>query len=411
MKSKNLPLILVLIWVISSGNWLFAQAPNKVISGVSLDRLTRYEDFLKTEIESGKISGAVYMVQRKGELVQQNALGYSKKTDKTPMKLDNLFYIQSMTKPIITTAFMMLYEEGHFLLSDPVSKYLPEFKDLKVSKDPNTGKNGATEALKSEVTIAHLLSHTAGFSHGLGQTQLDKDVMKEQYQQAHANIAARVKNLTSMPLIGQPGSQWYYSAAPDVLSLLIEKFSGMSTNQFLQERLFKPLEMNDTGYNLAKANQNRVASVYTLKGKLSLANEKNEPYLMEGNTLWSGVNGLFSTAADYMKFCQMLLNGGELNGKRLLSRKTLELMTTNQVGNLFPAPGVGFGFGFAVVTNVADNKLYGSEGVFYWSGAFNTHFFIDPKEKLIAIFMTQLDPYDNYYHAKLRQFVYQAIVD
>lgn len=410
MKLKSLLLVFIL-FTFTSSPLLYGQVADRVIAGVSTQRLARYENFLKGEIEAGKISGAVFMVQRKGELVHQAALGYSKKADKTPMKTDNLFYIQSMTKPIITTAFMMLYEEGHFLLSDPVSKYLPDFKNLKVIKDMNTGKNGATDPLKREVTIAHLMSHTAGFSHGLGQTQLDKDVFEAQYLQEHADIAARVKNLTTMPLMGQPGEQWYYSAAPDVLSLLIEKFSGMTTDKFLQERLFKPLGMNDTHYNLPKASQARATPVYTLDKKVSLSNDNNEAYRVEGNTIWSGVNGLFSTASDYMKFCQMLLNGGELNGKKLLSRKTIELMTTNQVGNLFPAPGVGFGFGFAVVTNVADDKLYGSEGVFFWSGAFNTHFFVDPKEKLIAVFMTQLDPHDQYYHNKLRQFVYQAIVD
>lgn len=409
---KNLLLVFVL-FVFAPSTLLYGQEEReKVIAGVSVERLIRYETFLKKEIEAGKLAGAVFMVQRKGELVHQNALGFSKKADKSPMKLDNLFYIQSMTKPIIATAFMILYEEGHFLLNDPVSKYLPEFKDLKVIKDVETGKNGATEPLKREITIANLLSHTAGFSHGIGQSQLDKDVMQEQYQQNHATIADRVKNLTTIPLVGQPNEQWYYSAAPDVLSLLIEKFSGMTTDKFLKERLFKPLGMNDTGYNIPKPNQSRAASVYAVGERSPLGGDgKTEPYKMEGNTIWSGINGLFSTAADYMKFCQMLLNGGEYNGYRILSRKTVELMTSNHVGNLFPAPGLGFGLGFAVVTNVADNKFAGSEGVFFWNGAFNTHFFIDPKEKLIAVFMTHLDPFNIYYHDKLRQFVYQAIVD
>jgi CubicO group peptidase (beta-lactamase class C family) len=411
MKMKKL-IFIVALFVYAPAVLLYGQAPEKVIAGVSVDRLMRYENFIKKEIETGKLAGAVFLVQRKGEMVYQNTLGFTKKADKTPMKSDNLFFIQSMTKPIITTAFMMLYEEGHFLLNDPVSKYLPEFKDLKVSKDVSTGKSGETVPLKREITIAHILSHTAGFSHGLGQSQLDKDVLMEQYGKPHATVGERVKNLTTLPLVGQPGEQWYYSAAPDVLSALIEKFSGMSTDKFLQERLFKPLGMNDTWYNIPKQSQPRATSVYSVGERSSLGGNGNaEPYRMEGNTLWSGVNGLFSTASDYMKFCQMLLNGGEYNANKVLSRKTIELMTKNQVGNLFPAPGVGFGFGFAVVTNVADNKLYGSEGTFYWSGAFNTHFFIDPKEQLAAVFMTQLDPYNQYYHDKLRQFVYQAIVD
>ena len=378
---------------------------------MSLERLQRYEGFINDQIKAGNLTGAAFLVQRRGEIVHQNALGYNSKEKKKAMKMDNLFFIQSMTKPIITAAFMMLYEEGHFELTDPVSIYLPEFKNLKVSKNPQEGKDGPTEELKREITIAHLLSHTAGFSHGLGQTKLDEDVFKGQYMQEHADIQARVKNLTSIPLIGQPGEQWYYSAAPDVLSVLIEKFSGMSTDKFLKVRIFEPLGMKDTGYNLPKPSHSRVTPVHMMGERISLSNEDGTPYLMEGNTIWSGVNGLFSTASDYTKFCQMMLNQGEYNGQRLLSRKTVELMTMNQTGDLFPAPGTGFGFGFAVVTDVSANKMYGSEGVFYWSGAFNTHFFIDPKEDLIAVFMTQLDPYSQFYHNKLRQYIYQAIVD
>ncbi|NJO02161.1 MAG: beta-lactamase family protein, partial [Bacteroidia bacterium] len=236
MKSKY-PFLLVFLFLFLSAPALHSQSESgdQVVGGMSIKRLDRYENFLHSEINTDKLSGAVYMVYRKGELVKQSALGYASEVEKTPMKLDNLFYIQSMTKPIITTALMMLYEEGHFLLEDPVSKYLPDFKDLKVIRDVNTGKDGPTDPIKREVTIAHLLSHTAGFSHGLGASQLDKDVRQEQYYQKYPDIASRVKNLTSLPLVGQPGEQWYYSAAPDVLSLLIEKFSGMPTNQFLEE--------------------------------------------------------------------------------------------------------------------------------------------------------------------------------
>lgn len=406
MKFRNFYLVFTLLLLISIPS-SYAQSK----AGMSLERLKRYDTFLQKEIDEGKITGATFLVQRKGEMVYQNALGYNSKDKKTPMKTDNLFFIQSMTKPIITAAFMMLYEEGHFLLNDPVSMYLPEFKNLQVCTNPKEGKGAPSEPLKRQVTIANLLSHTAGFSHGLGPTKLDEDVAKAQYFQPHANIQARVSNLTTLPLIGHPGEQWYYSAAPDVLSVLIEKFSGMPTNEFLQKRIFDPLGMKDTGYNLPKSSHARVTPVYSAKGKVSLSNDKGEAFKVEGNTIWSGVNGLFSTTADYAKFCQMMLNKGELNGKRLLSPKTVELMTMNQVGDLYPGPGVGFGFGFAVITDVADNKLYGSEGVFYWSGAFNTHFFIDPKEELVAVFMTQLDPYTQYYHNKLRQYVYQSIVD
>jgi len=195
-----------------------------------------------------------------------------------------------------------------------------------------------------------------------------------------------------------------------VLSVLIEQFSGMSTQDFLLERIFKPLGMKDTGYNLTKAQQARVAKVYSKNNDGVLLPIPNQPR-MEGNTIWSGVNGLFSTAQDYMIFCQMLLNEGKGNGKQLLSRKTVELMTYNHVGNLFNRPGEGFGLGFAVVTDVAGTKLPGSEGIFYWGGAYNTHFFIDPKEKLVSILMSHETHFSWWYHDKMREMVYQAMVD
>jgi len=389
---------------------LLGQPVERVVAGVSLERLERYDQFLQQEVDAGRIPGAVALVTREGQVVHHAALGYHDMTDKSPMAMDDLFYIQSMTKPIITAAFMMLYEEGRFLLTDPVSRYLPAFKELKVAKDPEAGKDGETVPLKRAITIADLLTHTAGFSHGLGRTKLDREVFEQQYMQPHANIQSRVEALLQLPLIGQPGEQWYYSSAPDVLSVLIEQFSGMPTDEFLQKRIFRPLGMNDTGYNVPKDDQARVVPLHHLDDSGALVRTDFQPK-MESNTIWSGVNALFSTPADYMKFCQMLLNGGEFNGQRLLSRKTVELMTLNHTGNLYQAPGYGYGYGFAVATDVAATNLLGSEGVFYWSGAYNTHFFIDPVEKIIAIFMTQTEPHDFFYHQKLRQFVYQAVVD
>jgi len=385
------------------------QSAEKITSGVSIDRLKRYETFIKSEIDHNNIPGAVALIIRNGTVVHQGVYGYSNLADKTAMKPDDLFFIQSMTKPIITVAFMMLYEEGKFQLTDPVSKYIPAFKDLRVSKDVNKGMAGETEPLTKEITIAHLLSHTSGLTHGLGQSQLDKDFMKEYFMQPWTDIKGRVSAITKVPLVGQPGNQWYYSVAPDVLSLLIEQFSGMSTQDFLTERIFKPLGMKDTGYNLSKAQQARVVKVHSNSdGVLTVT--KDQPK-SEGNTLWSGVNGLFSSAQDYATFCQMLLNNGKWNGKQLLSRKTVELMTYNHVGKLYNRPGEGFGYGFAVMMDVADSNLSGSNGIFYWAGAFNTHFFIDPKEKLICIFMTQEAHFNIFYHDKMRQMVYQAIVD
>ncbi len=383
-----------------------AQVSDKVIAGMSLNHLKHYENYVKREISSGKIPGAVTLITRKGQTVYNSAIGISNSTNKSAMKTDNIFYIQSMTKPIITAAFMLLFEEGHFLLTDPLSKYLPAAKDLRVLKNQEQGKGGETVALKREISIADLLSHTAGFSHGLGQTKYEKDIYAI-LSKPHKTIQERVEDILSAPLLGQPGEQWAYSIAPDILSVLIEKFSGQSTNQFLTDRLFKPLGMKDTGYNLTKEQQSRVVQVQGVDPSGVLTTHPK----MEGNTVWSGVNALYSTADDYMHFCQMLLNGGNWDGKQLLSRKTIELMTLNHSENLFRTPGEGFGYGFAVVNNLAATNNLGSNGVYYWAGAFNTHFFIDPKENLIAIFFTQISAYDKYYHNKLRQLVYQAIVD
>ena len=218
--------------------------------GLSEDRLDRYEDFLSSEIEQKHIAGAVSLILRNDQVAHQKAFGVSNLEDDTPMLMDNIFFIQSMTKPIISVALMMLYEEGHFLLDDPVSKYLPEFNDLQVIIDPETGAEGSTEPLNKPITITHLLSHTAGFSHGLGGSKLDQEYWSAMYVEEHATVQDRMNRMLTLPLYGQPGEQWYYSASPDVLSVLIEYFSGMSTQEFLQQRIFDPLGMNDTGYNV-----------------------------------------------------------------------------------------------------------------------------------------------------------------
>jgi len=409
MRKLSLLIFVALLVPQSLINLAQGQTSDKVVSGISQKRLKNYENYVKKEVTSGKIPGAVTLIVRNGEMVYQSAIGVSSLTDNREMKVTDIFFIQSMTKPIITTAFMMLFEEGHFQLTDPVSKYLPAFKNLRLIMNIEDGIKGETVPLKREIVIADLLSHTAGFSHGIGQGKFENEFGAELFK-PYKIIQERVDKLLALPLLGQPGEQWAYSAAPDVLSVLIEKFSGQSTNQFLTDRIFKPLRMKDTGYNLTKEQQARVVKVHGMNEGGVLVNASQQPN-MEGNTLWSGVNALFSTAEDYSHFCEMLLNGGKWNGVQLLSRKTIDLMTLNHSGKLFSTPGEGFGYGFAVVEDLSATNNLGSNGLIYWAGAFNTHFFVDPKEKLIAIFMTQTAVFDFYYHHKLRQLVYQAIVD
>ncbi|MDB4497189.1 beta-lactamase family protein [Flavobacteriaceae bacterium] len=400
----------ILVFLITANFQIYAQSSDKAIAGISSDRLEHYEEFISKEINQDKIPGATVLIVRDGKIVLQESYGHRDIENQSSMKTDDIFFIQSMTKPIITTAFMMLFEEGHFMLTDHVSKYLPEFKNLRVIKNGNDSITGETIALEKEITIEQLLTHTAGLTHGLGNSQFELGYRKEYFMQEWPDIKSRAIQASKLPLVDQPGNIWYYSVAPDIIATLIEKFSGMSTNDFLETRIFKPLKMKDTGYNLSKEQQGRVVKVTNKNNEGNLTNSDYQPP-MKKNTIWSGVNGLFSTTSDYMTFCQMIMNNGQWNGTQFLSRKTIELMTQNHVGDKYPAAGVGFGYGFAVMLDVSKTNLLGSNGNIWWGGAFNTHFFIDPKEKLISIFMTQLNPYTNYYHDKMKQLVYQAIID
>jgi CubicO group peptidase (beta-lactamase class C family) len=401
MKSQFRPALILIFTILITGSALAQRE-------LSSERLDRYDAFYQKEIDEGRLPGVVTLIYKNGEKAHESALGYSNVSSKSPMRADQIFFIQSMTKPIISTAFMMLYEEGYFFLNDPISKYLPEFKDMKVVKDPEVGSSSGLEPAKSQITIAQVLSHTAGFLHGIGPTELDKEVMEAIYRSGPKTIEERVKKLASTPLASHPGEKWNYSASPDILARLIEVFTGMSPDQFLKKRLFDPLGMKDTGYNLSEEQATRLAQLHHLDDSGKMVNaEQQTP--TSGNTVFGGTHGLFSTAADYALFAQMMLNGGELNGKRYLSPKTVEIMAINQSGDLFQDAGKGFGLGFAVVDDLADSKALSSEGTFYWSGAYSTYFFIDPKEEMVAVFMTQYAPFSGHYENKFRQMVYQAI--
>ncbi|MCX6204206.1 MAG: serine hydrolase [Bacteroidetes bacterium] len=405
MKFKKLLLVLFSFLLLGE---ISGQAP-KIVAGINVDRVKRLEKFVQSEIDKGNIPGAVTMIIHNGTVVHQGALGYKNVSTKTPMKIDDLFYIQSMTKPIISTAFMMLYEEGYFKLDDPVSKYLPEFKNFRVVRSVNDGPDAPTDSLKSEMTITQLMSHSSGLTHGLNDNPVENRFRKGYFKQSKT-IQERVSNITKFPLLAQPGTQWNYSAGPDVLCVLIEKFSGMSVNEFLKTRIFDPLEMKSTGYNVPKSEQSKIVSLHMKGNNGTISVAANQPPF-ENVTVWSGVNGLFSTAADYTTFCQMMMAGGTYKGKQYLSRKTVDLMTSNQTGDLFQLPGTQWGLGFAVVTDGPATKTPASKGLFFWAGANNTHFFIDPKEKLIAIFMTQEGNFTLDYHTSLRQMVYQTLAN
>ena len=322
-----------------------------------------------------------------------------------------------MTKPIVSVAFMTLYEKGYFMLTDPVSKYIPEFADLKVLQVnyDDAGEMAGVDyvPLNKPVEIWHLLSHTAGFSHGLGDNDYDKKLAAVLYPEMsekpmHPNIESRVKALLQYPLMGQPGEQWNYSASPDVLAYLIEIFTGKTAAEYLDEVIFSPLKMETAGYNVEESHLNQVVGLhqYDESGKLSAVPQWSP---LQNNMIYGGTHGLFCSASDYMKFGKMLLNGGAIEGHRVLSPKTLELMTSNFIDGFPYSSGNGFGLGFGVRTDLADSRLVGSEGAYYWSGAFNTYFFVDPVEDIVAILMTQSWPYTNYYGTMMRQMVYTAM--
>ena len=380
-------------------------------AGFDPDRLERLDNYFAAKVQEGELPGGVCMVYRKGVLAHEMTFG--------PSKADDIFYIQSMTKPIISVALMTLYEEGHFELNDPIAKYIPEFAAPQVA----VMENGEPKLVKAErpITIAQCFSHTAGLLHGLSEAPLDRKYAKtlygmtsmdpnEIFHDPHQTIRDRVVAMSALPLAAQPDQVWMYSASPDILALLIEHFSGMPVDEFLQKHIFDPLGMNDSGYNLSEEQAARMATLHLQnEEKKQFRHKQQTP--TSGNTVFGGTHGLFSTVQDYLKFSRMLLNQGELNGQRILGRKTIELMTTNHAKHRFRGPGAGFGLGFGVRTDLADGKALGSEGQFYWGGMFNTYFFVDPEEELTAVLMMQFFPYTEYYNLKFRKFVYQAIVD
>lgn len=407
MKTSILTILFALILSLNLQSQTFIEP--SVREGISVERLKRYEQFIKDEIVEGKLPGAVTFIMRNGKLIHHEAYGYSDLSSQSPMNKDQIFYIQSMTKLIVSTGLMMLYEEGHFLLSDPVSDYIPYLADLKVAVDVDQGTSGELIDIKRPIKIQDLFSHTAGFSHGLGTNKLEQEVYVALYGQEHPDLESRVKALAKMPLVGQPGEQWHYSAAPDIIALLIQHFSGMSTAEFLRKRIFNPLGMEDTGYNIDSSKEDRVAKVHLVSDKGIIISPEQTP--TSGNTIYGGTHGLFSTAKDYGTFLSMMIQGGTYRGNQIVGRKTIELMTQNRIGNLYWQDGRGFGLGMAVTTDVAATGMLGSEGDYFWSGYFCTYFIVDPKEKLVTVLMSQRFPYTDYYREKMRQLVYQAIID
>ena len=379
---------------------------------IDINELVGFENFISNEIKEGEIAGAEVLIFKNNNIIWHKNLGYRNYSSKSPLKKNSIYYIQSMTKPIISVAIMQLIEKGQLKLDDLAESYIPEMKNLKVIIDPNKGIDGPVKDIERKITIKQLLTHTSGLSHGLGENLYEKQLFKLMYNELfdpadYVKLEQRIEALFKAPLISQPGEKWYYSASTDVLALILQRITKNPINRYLKENIFDPLEMNDTGYNVNLNKEDRIMMVH-------LKNEEGELILsptqvpIQGNTLYGGTHGLFSSIEDYLQFCRMILNNGKLNGKNILSKKSVKLMINNHVQN-FLGSSRGFGLGFGVLVDAEKESNPANDGQIYWGGYFKTHFFIDHKEDLIAIFMTQKFPDSYEYVVELNKYVYRAI--
>jgi CubicO group peptidase (beta-lactamase class C family) len=398
--------------------------------GLSSSRLARIDDHLRDRyIEPGKISGALTLVARRGQVAYCSALGHMEIEARRRLEEDAIFRIYSMTKPITSVAVMMLYERGLFQLRDPVYKYIPAFRDQGVFRMGNFPQF-LTERPARPMRIKDLLMHTSGLTYGfMHSTNVDAAYRKAGLDGAKTQKSLQeiVETIASIPLEFSPGEAWNYSMATDVLGYLVEVVSGKPFEEFLREEIFQPLGMSDTGFFVPPEKLGRLPACYERRAnkKLVLQDDPDTSTYLEMPQGPSGGGGLVSTAQDYLRFCEMMRRGGELDGARLLSRKTIELMTRNHLpddmdltqmarGTFSETPyeGVGFGLGFSVNLGPGRTGAAGSAGEYAWGGAASTAFWIDPLEELVVIFMTQLLPSATYdFRAQLRAITYGSIID
>jgi CubicO group peptidase (beta-lactamase class C family) len=396
--------------------------------GFDADRLRRIDAHFAPYVDDGRLPGWLVLVGRRGEIAHLSAYGARDLASGAPVQADTLFRIYSMSKPITSVAAMMLYEEGAFELTDPVSRFIPSFADMRVYEQ-GMAINPVTRPAAEPVRIWHLLTHTAGLVYGFQHVS----VVDEIYRDAGfdrgvprgLDLAETVDRLAGLPLLFEPGTQWNYSVATDVLGRLVEVVSGRSLDRFLEERIFAPLGMTDTGFSIDAGDADRMASLYTVGSDgRAVPVDTRDAALRQPEVLLGGA-GLISSVGDYHRFTQMLLRGGELDGVRLLSPRTVAYMTRNHLPGgadleEFGRPvfaevsygGVGFGLGFAVVQDAAKTRTLASEGEYNWGGAASTAFWVDPVEQVTVVFMTQLLPSSAHpLRARLKQLVYQALVD
>ena len=390
-------------------------------AGMSPAGLERITATFQDHVERGRLPGAVTMILRDGRVVYHEAVGDRDVEAGDAMAPDDIFRIASQTKAVISVGVMTLVEDGELLLSDPLSKFLPAFEDVTVAEPIDGGGYDVVEA-ERPITIRHLLTHTAGLGYGGGPggDRWEAAGLTGWYlADREEPIQAVAERMADLPLAAQPGEAWVYGYSSDVLGAVIEVVSGRPLDAFLRDRILQPLKMEDTHFYLPPSKRDRLTAVYNLRAGEELTRAPDGPgmetqgqYLEGPRTLLSGGAGLLSTAADYARFLQMLLNGGELDGARVLSPASIDLMTADHAGDLFPNPGMGFGLGFWVRQDLGAAGELGSVGEYGWGGAYHSTYWVDPVEELVVVYFTQVRPaagLDD--HAKLRALIYGAITE
>ncbi len=395
--------------------------------GLSSARLARIGPWMQHWVDEGKLAGVSTLVARRGRVVHHAWCGKADLARGTPMAADTIVRIYSMTKPLTSVAIMMLYEEGRFQLDDPITRFLPCFSNMRVFAGGARGKIETVPAVR-DITFRDLLTHTSGLTYGF----MESTLVDAQYRERHVNFQAddgdlgqMVERVAALPLLAQPGAEWNYSVATDVLGHLVAVISGQSFESFMLERVTGPLGMVDTAFHLPPEKLPRFAANYLRAGDdlLHLADDPATSRYGAPRAICSGGGGLVSTAGDYLRFCQMMLNKGELDGVRLLGRKTVELMTSNHLrGDMADMgqarfsestyEGIGFGLGFSVMLDPAKAQILGTPGEYAWGGAASTAFWVDPAEEMAVILLTQLMPSSTYpLRRELRVLTYHAIIE
>ena len=388
--------------------------------GMSSQQLTRLSTTLDGYVKDGRLAGGVALVMRRGKVAFLHTFGSRDREANSPMKADSIFRIASQSKALTSVGIMMLQEEGKLLISDPVSKFIPEFANSTVAVPKDGGGYDVVKA-KRQITIRDLLTHTSGISYGTGPAKDKWDAAKISgfyFSDRDEPIGETIKRMAALPMDAHPGEKYIYGYSIDILGVVIERASGMAFDQFLQQRILDPLAMKDTSFYLPMNKLDRLAVVYSAKdGKAERAPVEGTiasqgHYVNGPRKSFSGGAGLLSTPGDYARFLQMMLNGGQLNGKRILSRKSVELMTIDSLLGITFRPGQGFGLGFSVVKDIGLYGALSSVGEYGWGGAYHSNYWVDPKEQLVVIYMTQLLPAGNIDdYGKLRAGVYSSIVD